>query len=267
MSELQIQKYKDILRRSVETLETNDPAEREAGYEKLRLALEALLAKSQTSMGPEVASALGHALENMIEEHRSGRDRMDSSEQAPDDGQFAPVPDEAIARPARSRSASYTFLGGVLLGVAVSAALGAGFAAAGIVSVSEKAPAGSDPITLAYQANLPLIGVAEAFLERVRREVVGRQASDPEGLGKVAGEKFVELKNLAPELAKQIPKELRRNSTVTLRADASGYKILFNWPLCATVQFAKPELLDPVRKPAVLGCRGFGLWNEAGAAW
>lgn len=203
MSELGIQKYKDILRRSVETLDVNDPASCEVGYEKLRLALEALLAKSQTSMGPEVASALGHALENMIEEHRSGRSRADSSEQAADDSQVTSVP-EVFAQPARSRS--YTFLGGVLLGVAVSAALGAGFAAAGIVSVSEKASAGSDPVTVAYQANLPLIGVAEAFLERVRQEVVGRQASDPEGLGKIAGEKFVVLKNWHPNLPSSFPR-------------------------------------------------------------
>lgn len=265
MSELQIQKYQDILRRSVETLETNDPAEREAGYKKLRLALEVLLAKSQTSVGPEIASALHDALENMIEEHRSGTDKADSSEQPEVDGQVAAAP-LVVAQHARSHSAPYAFLAGALLGLMVAAATAVGLAAAGIVSGSANVTAGTSAVALAYQANLPLIEVAEEFLERVRQEVVGRQASDPEGLGKITGEKFVALKNLAPELAAQLPKVLP-STAVIVRADAMGYKILFNWPLCATVQFAKPELLDPVRKPGTLGCSYFGIWNEAGAAW
>lgn len=256
MPEFQIQKYKDILRRSVDALEGKDPVEREAGYEKLRQAVNVLVTKSQTSMGPEVGLMLRDTLEEMIQPRPAG-----PGEQG--DRKLAPGP-EVIADSRTSRSGRYPFLGGVIVGLIAAAALGAGLAAAGALSGPEKVPPG---VAAAYQANLPLIPVAEGFLERIRQEVVSRQAKDPEGLRKVAGEKFVALNTLAPELAKQLPARLGRGSSVIVRADATGYKILLNWTLCATVQFAKPKLVDPVRKYSVFGCSHFGVWNQQGAKW
>lgn len=245
MSELQIQKYRERLQRSVAVLDAKTPEEREAGYDKLRLAVDALLKKSKLSLGPEVASMLRDSLEEMIQARR-GAGRVTPSSQT-------------IADP-------HAFTRGAFLGLVGAAALGAGLAWTGVLSAFEMTP-GSSAVAAAYRANLPRVEIAEIFLERVREEIVGRQAKDPDGLAKVAGARFVPLKALAPELAGELPKALRKTTGVIVRADATGYKILFDWPLCATVQFSKPHLLDPVRKSEVLGCTHFGVWNEAGAEW
>lgn len=265
MSELQIQKYRETLQRSVAALDAKAPEEREAGYEKLRLAVDALLKKPELSIGPEVASMLRDSLEEMILARRGDSGEETSSGQTPDAGSAAPVA-HAIADPQGARSGRHAFTRGAFVGLFVATALGAGLAWTGVLSAFEKAP-GSSAVAAAYQENLPLVEIAEAFLERIRDEIVGRQAKDPDGLAKAAGAKFVPLRTLAPELAGELPKPLRKGSSVTVRADATGYKILFNWPLCATVQFAKPHLLDPVRKRGVLGCTHFGVWNETGAEW
>lgn len=54
-------------------------------------------------------------------------------------------------------------------------------------------------------------------------------------------------------------------SGIIVRADEKRYKILQNWPLCATMAFARPEMVDPKRRGNLqLGCAYFGVWNEAG---
>ncbi|MEP9371348.1 hypothetical protein [Mesorhizobium sp. KR1-2] len=263
MSELQIQKIEETLRRSVAALDTKSLEEREAGYIRLRLAVDSLLKKPELSLGPEVGSMLRDSLEEMIQTRRSGEEAQN--------GEVLGVGLVTPAYPASdgaqaARPGRHGFTLGTLVGLVFAGALGAGLAWSGALSAFDKVP-GSSAVAAAYEENVPLIEIAEAFLERVREEVIGRQAKDPDGLTQVAGEKFVPLKTMAPELAGELPKPLRNGSNVIVRADATGYKILFNWPLCATVQFAKPQLLDPVRKNGVLGCIHFGVWNETGAEW
>jgi hypothetical protein len=265
MTELQIQKYKETLSRSVALLATKSPEEREAGYEKLRRAVDALLKKPELSAGPEVASMLRDSLEEMIQARRSGSGDEAKSGETPDVGLASPA-SHAIGAAQAAQPSRHSFTLGAFAGLVIAVVLGGGLAWSGVLSAFDKVP-GSSAMAAAYEENLPLIEIAEAFLERVREEVIGLQAKDPEGLTKLAGEKFVPLKTVAPELAGELPKPLRKGSSVVVRADTTGYKILFNWPLCATVQFAKPHLLDPVRKSSVLGCTHFGVWNETGAEW
>ena len=266
MSEMHIQKYRDTLQRSVEALDSKSPDEREAGYARIRQALDVLLQKSQASMGPEVASLLRDALDEMIQARRGGTTPEASNEVAPKEGQPASTSAAGVSFKL-AVAGRHAFWRGALVGLAVAVTFGAALAWTGGVPAFGKASDGSGAIAAAYRANLPRVQAAEAFLERVREEVVGQQQKEPDELARLAGAKFVPLKTIAPELASQLPKALRKGSKVIVRADAKGYKILFNWPLCSTVRFARPQLLDPVRKSSALGCTHFGLWNEPGAEW
>lgn len=261
---LQINKYEEALRRSVAALDSRSTEEREAGYKRLRLAVDAVLKKHELSMGPEVGSMLRDSLEDMIQ-------RCGDSGEGAQTGQMLKAglvssASQVVGGAPATHTGRHAFTLGALAGFLVGAALGAGLAWSDVLSTFGKGT-GSSAVTTAYEKNLPLVQLAEAFLEHIRADIMARQAEDPDGLVKVAGAKFVSLKTVAPELASKIPKPLRKGSNVIVRADATGYKILFNWPLCATVQFARPQLLDPVRKSGVLGCTHFGVWNETGAEW
>jgi hypothetical protein len=150
----------------------------------------------------------------------------------------------------------------VILGMAAAAALG-------LVTWSAGGPASSPTAALeqAYKANLPQVDIAAKFLERVRDRVIQRQKEDGDALAALAEKKYIALKDFDPELAKQLPKSLPKGSAVIVRANAKDYKVLFNWPLCGTVQVARPDLVDPRRKLNVVGCSHFGLWTKGAAAW
>lgn len=118
-----------------------------------------------------------------------------------------------------------------------------------------------------YQKNIAQIVPAADFLSNVKAEIVRWQKTRASRLTKIAGKKFVPLKDINDKLASQMPESLPPGSAVVVRANATDYKILFNWPLCATVQVARPDLVDPMRSVDGLGCAAFGLWTGKAANW
>jgi hypothetical protein len=281
MHDEKVAKYQEVLQRALSNLDARNSAEREAAYDKLRKANEALLEKNQRSFGPEVAAQLRETLETMISDHRRQSDGPDIEGSPPGLGDIAAPAEKADAEePIHQEADNWgSFrLGNHLIAGVIGAFLGAALTTAVLMTLSaiglfSTSPIEDEPaavgvaLATAYEANLPEVEAAATFLEQVREEVITRQQNDAAGLTAVAGTKFVKLKVAMAELATQSPKTLPKGSEVILRADATGFKILFNWPLCATVQYARPDLVDPVRARNVLGCSHFGVWNEAGAKW
>jgi hypothetical protein len=279
MLDEKVKRYQEALHRALNNLGAQNSAEREVGYEKLRKASDTLLDKNLRAFGPEVVAQLHETLEAMISNHRhhseeSGRET--SPPVATEAPRAKPIGAGLPHQKVRGRGSfdlrNHLIVGvmGALLSAAVVLSSLITLSATGLISISltaEGHTATETALKASYEAHLPQVEVAAAFLERLRNEVIARQQNDAAGLSALAGNKFVKLKAVMPELAAQLPKTLPKGSAVILRADAAGYKILLNWPLCATVQYAKPELVDPVRARNVFGCSHFGLWNEAGAKW
>jgi hypothetical protein len=160
------------------------------------------------------------------------------------------------------RRALPTLLAGVVLGGLVTAAVMAfGF---------QFRP--FDPVAATlmrqYNATAPLLPAAVDYLHKVADAVAEMQKTSPEELETKASHRFIPVSTLDPALWKQFPKSMPPGSSVVLRADKSGYKVLFNWTLCGAAYFAKPEMVDPVRARAgMLGCPYFGLWTPGAAKW
>jgi hypothetical protein len=272
-------KYQEVLHRALNSLVAQNCTEREAGYEKLRKASDALLDKNRLAFGPEVVAQLRGTLEAMITDHRrhSQEPELETSPAGAIEAPGAkPIGTGLPHQEVRGRGSlglrNHLIVGimGAFIGSAVVLIGLITLSATGLISISltaEGPTATETALKAAYEAKLPEVEIAAAFLERLRKEVIARQQNDPSGLSALASDKFVKLKTAMPELAAQLPKKLPKGSAVILRADAAGYKILFNWPLCATVQYTKPDLVDPVRARKVLGCSHFGVWNEAAAKW
>lgn len=161
----------------------------------------------------------------------------------------------------------------LLLGAAAGAAfvLVGGFAAtvAGLLSFSQpgEAAATSTPsLESLYLVNLPKVRPAVDFLEKVRTGLASRQKNG-ERLPDDLARKFVSLDKVDAELAAAMPADLPKGTAIVVRANQDDYKILYNWTLCATVQIAQPEMVDPKRKNEGLGCSHFGIWSQNAESW
>ncbi|WP_353646352.1 hypothetical protein [Mesorhizobium sp. WSM2239] len=253
---LDSQKYTETLRRAVSSIEDTESDSREKSYDKIRKANERFLDKHRDLFAPEAVVQLTAALEEMIAAHRREAEPL-ADKAIPNSTHLSNGP---LGDAGPEASAAWRrFLVGMFLGI--------GIGVVGTLSVFLLSEGETLALQLANKKNLPQVEIAVGFLDRIREEVTSRQRDDADGLSAVAGAKMIGLKSVMPELAREMPKTLPKSSAVVLRADATGYKILFNWPLCATVQYARPDLVDPVRARDVLGCSHFGIWNEAGAKW
>jgi len=105
---------------------------------------------------------------------------------------------------------------------------------------------------------------AAAFLRDVEKEVIRRQEADSAAVELAAGQKFINLREFAPELRARAP-QIGGGTEYMLRASRSGYKVLAWSPVCTVIRFTHPEMVDPVRDPHAIGCNHFGFWNESGA--
>ncbi|WP_353644251.1 hypothetical protein [Mesorhizobium sp. WSM2239] len=272
---LDIQKYTETLRRAVSSIEDPESDNIEKSYDKLRNANGRFLEKHRDSFGPEAAAQVTAALEEMIADHqRHANAESETSDPRPVETSETASPtvigslhQDVGAGGLGSKNNLIIGIIGAFLGVALTIATWLALPDIGLITTSPADDETAAALIASYEAHLPQVAAAATFLERVREEVITRQQNDAAELTALAGAKFVKLNAAMPELAAQSPKTLPKGSAVILRADATGYKILFNWPLCATVQYARPDLVDPVRARDVLGCSRFGVWNEAGAKW
>lgn len=108
------------------------------------------------------------------------------------------------------------------------------------------------------------IPIANSYLMKVVKSVTDMQSQDAVRLEKIAGKRFVSLKEIDPALDKARPKQLGKYSSVIVRADRNAYKVLLNWRLCTAAKWAMPKLIDPVRGTDGDHCSHFGYWNAAG---
>lgn len=280
MSDNDRQRYRNLLQKACLDEKADSGPARERVHARMHDLNEAMLERRAATLDPAKAAELRQALRDVVEEdgkafriaQASAAPSVDSARADP--GGVAP-PGSAPAgaqrlRPARGAMAARltTLATGAVAGMAVAlAAMWAIAPAETSPTAAAGVPALSQSWQKAYQAAVPKVEIAAAFLERVSDAVADRQTEDGVGLTAVAGGDFVPLKAVAPELAAQFPKELK-GSKVIVRADEVGYKILFDWPLCATAQIVKPDLVDPKRRrKATVGCSHFGVWNKSGAAW
>lgn len=117
----------------------------------------------------------------------------------------------------------------------------------------------------AFQATRDTAEKEIALLERIENAVLERQRTDGAGLAKAAGRRFQKIEDVMPEFDAERESLGDDRLNITIRANADDYKVLFTTPMCGTVRFMRPELLDPRRFDEGIGCRAFGAWNEGGA--
>lgn len=165
-----------------------------------------------------------------------------------------------------TRGRNALMLGLAIGAVAVCAGLYA-LTATGMASVSldSQKIARSNYVESAFSKQEAQVQVARDYLGKVRDSVIKMQKGDPAKLTKSAGAKAIPLAALDKTLAGGLPKSLPKGTSVLVRANAKGYKVLLNSPLCSTVELADLALVDPVRKRVGLGCSYFGMWNADGA--
>jgi hypothetical protein len=231
-----------IIRKAIAERGAKSPAERQKVYEAARKAL------GRRNGGSSGVSAAMEAAIGAIEASYA-----------------AGPPAMTAGKPARrgDMRSLLPFAAGVLLGAFV---MGAGIWALGPTTSGDSQTA--EALERQYRDSLPQIPVAVEYLRSVSDAIVRLQKSDRAGLEDKAAKKFVQLKVIDPELAKEIPASLPPGSSVIVRANGFDFKILFNWPLCGAVRIARPELVDHVRSKAdVLGCPYFGMWTPAAANW
>lgn len=278
------QRYRELIRKGVESTGRQDAESRRAIYDKLRFANETMLAKKGTSYSASQSADIRRALDEAIAEHDNDVS-MIAAEAEPDDhmndsGPEAPIdprPSMAeFASPATAKEATTMrrpgrrwplVLPGIAAGVAGVVFLGWLLIAAGALSISfdRTKIAQNALVQRELTAAAPAMQDTVAFLEKIRAAVVKRQKEDAAGLTSLAGSKFIGLAAFDAGLQRELPKRLPRGSGVNLRADGTAYKIIFNYPFCPTAKLLRPDMVDPVRDVKGLGCAGFGVWNEAGA--
>lgn len=270
------QRYRNLLQKACLDETANDAPARERIYARMHDLNEAMLEKRVSTLDPAKAAALRQALRDVVGEDKSAFWIAQASvlpvaeaANAKPRETVAPPPVQPMppVRPAMA-ARLVTLATGIVAGMAVVlAGTWAIDPAETSPTTAPGTPAFSQSWQKAYQAGVPKVEIASAFLERVSDAVIDRQNEDGVGLTAVAGGDFVPLKDVAPELAAEFPKELK-GSKIIVRADEVGYKILLDWPLCATAQIVKPDMVDPKRRrKATVGCSHFGVWNKSGAEW
>lgn len=276
MIETQKEKYRTIIQSASKHLALGDFDGREALYKKLRAANEALFAKKGASLTPEAMAALNKALEDVIAEDRQAIGLpFSSAAPAADSAQNPPIAGETEGSLRNStdtppkKSSGKGFFFGLVSGVALTAVVGGIAMATGYMPVGQSAtgPATNSTLETLYKKDVAQIAVAGDYLEQIRNAIQSRQQKDATALTALFGGKFLPLAKVDRELARKMPKTLPKGTAIILRADATDHKILFNWPLCAAVQVAKPEMVDPKRAGNSLGCQNFGIWTAKAANW
>lgn len=276
------QRYKAYILRLAAETSSDDLRTKLAIYDKLRAANEQMIRNNGATIGAERASLLRAALEEAIREHDAGEespaaapDNRPEPYKVPDDPaaipplkqmkQRTPAAPAVPASKAQSGKGRWLVLGGIL-GILLTAAVLAALYSVELIgfSIGPQAVGRQTLLERRYPEGLSDIDPAMAFMRRVEQEILRRQKTDAAALVAVAGGGFKPLSAIDPDLAKQQPALLGGNSMV-VQADAKGYKLLYSSPLCATVRFAQPALIDPVRDFKGLGCYYFGLWNDAGS--
>jgi hypothetical protein len=252
---MQTEKIQSTLRKAIADRGARTPEEREEVYAKAR----AVLARTATG-NAAVQSALDAAIQSIEAEFAI---------QSTEAGYSADEEGDATMTDARaSKSEGSRNIGNYLIGAAGGAVIAgaAVFGASAMGFGSSPAPSEEHAkFDQLYAAGQPYVGAAKNYLEAVRQAVVAMQKSDPAKLAP-AEKTFVSLTvamgNAAPK-----PPALPKGSYVIVRADAKNYKILMAGPLCATMQFASPEIVEPQRDAGVLGCAYFGLWSAGAQEW
>lgn len=261
-------KYRTLLEKILDGVDTSDRAAVEAGYGRLREANERMLAGNPRFAETGRDHAMRVSVESVIAGHAAALESAADTAAQNEGGDLTPAPAAAKRAPAVP---VLTFV----VGLVVGAAMIGGLAFAGIIGpvASDNAAVSAGPgdergalWEAEYQAALPLVEASAELLGKVEEEIVKRQRDDSAAVAKLFGGKFLALRAFDPKLAGAIPKGLPRGSRVILSADAKAYKVLIAGPLCRTVALARPELVDPKRKGDGLNCTHFGRWNEAGAA-
>lgn len=118
-----------------------------------------------------------------------------------------------------------------------------------------------------YNAGVPRLRDANAFLQQVVDSVIDRQKRDRSAFA-ASAKAFIPLAKFDQQLASRMPKTLPGGTAVIVRADAFNFKILMNWTLCGVASISNPDMIDPVRSPGnTIGCPYFGLWSTGAAKW
>jgi hypothetical protein len=256
------QRYRDLIRKGVESTGRDDPQARQAVYDKLRSANEAMLVKKGNAYSPGQSADIRRSLEEAIAEYE-GTYSSAMFNVAGRNASAATAADASAHRPEQTRS----YLTGALAGIAAVLLLGILLIGTGFLTLStDRAQAArSETVERELVAAGTQLRDALALLDKVRAEVIKRQQQDPAALTNLAGAKFIGLPAFDPALQRAFPKTLPKGSAVVLRADGAAYKIIVNWPLCPATKLLRPDLVDPVRDVPGLACGGFGIWNSAGA--
>ena len=233
--------FSSTIRKALARNNATSPAERERVYAAARSALRRRVSADHASM-----SVLEAAIESVEAPFRETR--------APE----SPKP----RAPFLSRLLPFGL--GVVLGAATIALLPPLFSPA-----DAQDDEALQKLERQYRNSLPQVQPAIEFLRKVTDSVMALQKSDRAMLEEKAAKKFVQLKVLDEKLASDMPRSLPRDSVVTVRANRTDFKVLFNWPLCGAVKITQPGLVDPARAKSgdVLGCTHFGFWTPGAAGW
>jgi len=234
------ERYMNIVRAALEKSGAISKQDRNACYERLVETNEKLIGRQASE---EVAAAMRRELAACI---------------AAIEAECEPVSEKELSS---MRSGP---VGSIILSLLAGAAVGAGLVFIGMNYVTPAASGLHDARALDGElAELqPQLAEAKAFLDEVRSYVESNTAE----IGQTAAQRFVNLQDINPQLAEAAP-ELAAGGAVLMRADGTGYKILYRSPLCSVAKFLEPGMVDPIRDPNAVGCMHFGYWNEAGASF
>lgn len=254
------------------------PEQREAIYVRARRSNEKLIETHRERLSVSIIEDMRAALEEVIVEFETAAlaPAEEEVEQEPADFADAPEDDFAPDRPAVDEPprrvaavsrggglASSNFTLGAAAGVAAAALLLLVCALVGLVSFGSSGGSDAAEFERLMKETKPAYETIMAFTRRVETAVKERLASDPAGMEKVAGGKFVSLTEAMPELA-EAAKELPLRARILLRANAGGYKVLAMTSACAYARFAAPEYVDQKRDTGGIGCNYVGVSDAGG---
>ena len=260
------QKYREYLDKMLEGVDPEDNAQHEEALAKLRASNERMLAKDPRLQDSGRAQLMRDALEDVIRERSSPPADDDALQPAEEPTAELPPPQAAASTRYAPPNRSRDFLIGLAAGAVGAIVILGLVAATGTVSLLTGASAQRAQLFEEnYQASLPQLEAASSYLRQIEEEVLRRQREEPAALTDAAGESFLPLYRFDGMLTEQMPDNLPRGSNISVRANATAYKIIMAGPLCRIAFIAQPDLVDPRRVEDGLNCFRIALWNDEGA--